>query len=74
FYVCENSPAPGEDEKTAAGKSCDFVLFGRPTVDKCELCGWFIAERKQRDKVLRFCSNPDCANHSGIAAPDTEKE
>ena len=74
FYVCENSPAPGEEEKSAAGETCDFVLFARPTVDKCELCGWFIAERKQRDKVLRFCSNPECANHSGIAPPEDDKE
>ncbi len=74
FYVCENSPGPGEDKESASGKTCDFVLFARPTVDKCELCGWFIAERKQRDKVLRFCSNPECANHSGIALPDSEKE
>lgn len=74
FYVCENSPAPGEGEETASGKACDFVLFARPTVDRCETCGWFIAERKQRDKVMRFCSNPDCENHSGIAAPEGERE
>ncbi len=74
FYICENSPTPGEEKDAAPGKTCDFVLFGRPTVDKCELCGWFIAERKQRNQLVRFCCNPECANHSGIESTDSEKE
>jgi hypothetical protein len=32
-------------------------------VDVCEICGWFIAERKRKETMLRFCCNPACENH-----------
>jgi len=62
FYACEHNQRAGEGE--GAG-SCDFVLWGRPTVQKCGLCGWFMAEKKQRGTTVTFCSNPACPNHRG---------
>ncbi len=50
------------------GKDCDFVLWGKPLLENCTLCKWFLAERKVRgsDRMQRYCSNPDCLNHRGL--------
>ncbi len=63
FYACEHNPGPEAEGKPAAKGACDFIMWARPTVDTCELCGWFIAERKRKETMLRFCCNPDCANY-----------
>jgi DNA topoisomerase I len=54
------------------GADCDFVLWGKPLLENCTLCNWFLAERKVRgsDRMQRYCSNPDCENHRGL--PDDE--
>jgi len=54
-----------EDSK---GESCDFVLWGKPLLEKCPQCGWFLAEQKIRgtDRWRRYCSNSACPNHQGI--------
>jgi DNA topoisomerase-1 len=70
FYACEHNQRDGEG---AGAGSCDFVLWGRPTVEKCELCGWFIAEKKLRGNSVTFCANPACANHRGHE-PENESE
>ena len=59
FYVCEHYRPDG-------GGTCDFRVFGRPVVDLCPLCGWFLVERKRKGKTQVFCSNPECANHAGL--------
>jgi DNA topoisomerase-1 len=53
----------------SGGEKCDFVLWGKPLIEKCPLCSWFLAERKIRgtDRWQRYCSNPECANHKGIS-------
>ena len=55
------------------GKDCDFVLWGKPLLENCTLCKWFLAERKVRgsDRMQRYCSNPECVNHRGL--PDEEE-
>jgi hypothetical protein len=55
------------------GEQCDFVLWGKPLLEKCPLCNWFIAEQKIRgtDRWRRYCSNTACPNHQGIG--DTEE-
>ena len=47
---------------------CDFVLWGKPLLERCAKCGWFLAEQKLRgsDVWRRYCCNPDCANHRGV--------
>jgi len=54
------------------GEKCDFVLWGKPLLEKCPLCGWFIAEQKIRgtDRWRRYCSNTACPNHQGIGDAD----
>ncbi len=59
FYVCEKNT---KDQTT----SCDFVLFGHPTIEKCPLCGYFLAERRKGGKLDKFCANTQCQNHKGI--------
>jgi DNA topoisomerase-1 len=58
------------------GKQCDFVLWGKPLLDKCGECGWFLAEQKVRgsDRWRRYCSNPECVNAKGIAGETEEEE
>ncbi len=58
------------------GKDCDFVLWGKPLLDKCGECSWFLAEQKVRgsDRFRRYCSNPDCANAKGIGDDMEEEE
>jgi DNA topoisomerase I len=58
------------------GKTCDFVLWGKPLLDKCGECGWFLAEQKVRgsDRWRRYCSNPECVNAKGIAGETEEEE
>lgn len=63
FYACEHNPGPEAEGKPAAKDACDFIMWARSTVDTCEICGWFIAERKRKETMLRFCCNPSCANH-----------
>lgn len=55
-YVCKNEP------------DCDFKLWGSPLFEKCDACGYFLAERrvKGQKEQQTFCSNPSCENHSGI--------
>ena len=66
-----------EDTK---GAECDFVLWGKPLLEHCPLCNWFLAEQKIKgsDRWRRYCSNPNCANHRGIGddapAEDPEAE
>lgn len=57
YYTCENSREDG---------TCDFVVYGRPVVEPCSLCGWFLAERRRKGQTTVFCSNPECPNHSGL--------
>jgi len=54
------------------GEKCDFVLWGKPLLEKCPTCGWFIAEQKIRgtDRWRRYCSNATCPNHQGIGEPE----
>jgi DNA topoisomerase-1 len=56
------------------GAQCDFVLWGKPLLEHCPECGWFVAERKVRgsDTWRRYCSNPECANHRGMAGEGEE--
>ncbi len=63
FYSCEHNPGPEAEGKHKGKDACDFIMWARPTVDTCELCGWFIAERKRKETTLRFCCNPACANN-----------
>lgn len=51
------------------GAQCDFVLWGKPLLERCTLCNWFLAESKVRgtDIWRRYCSNPECVNHRGLA-------
>src|SRR5690606_8992403 len=42
ILVCGNNETP-EGEKI--GK-CDFVLWGKPLLEKCEKCGFWLAEQK----------------------------
>ena len=60
-----------EDSK---GEQCDFVLWGKPLLEKCPRCEWFLAEQKIRgtDRWRRYCSNPECPNHRGIGGDDEE--
>lgn len=79
ILVCKKN----EDSK---GAECDFVLWGKPLLEHCPLCSWFLAEQKIKgsDRWRRYCSNPGCANHRGIgedaeadeeaAASDAESE
>jgi DNA topoisomerase I len=61
ILVCQRN----EDSK---GEACDFVLWGKPLIEHCPLCNWFLAEQKIRgtDRWRRYCSNPGCPNHRGI--------
>jgi DNA topoisomerase-1 len=54
-----------EDSK---GEKCDFVLWGKPLLEKCPKCNFFLAEQKIRgtDHWRRYCSNAECPNHQGI--------
>jgi DNA topoisomerase I len=62
ILVCKRN----DDSK---GEDCDFVLWGKPLLEHCAICNWFLAESKVRgsDVWRRYCSNPDCANHRGLA-------
>jgi len=57
------------------GEKCDFVLWGKPLLENCPKCDWFIAEQKIRgtDRWRRYCSNPECPNHQGIGDEDEEE-
>lgn len=58
-----------EDSK---GEKCDFVLWGKPLLEKCSLCGFFLAEQKIRgtDRWRRYCSNTECPNHQGVGGDE----
>ena len=47
---------------------CGFKLWGSPLLERCEVCGYFLAERKIKGarETTRFCSNQKCENHSGV--------
>ncbi|MCH7471740.1 type I DNA topoisomerase [bacterium] len=64
--------------ESSEGKDCDFVLWGKPLLEKCPECGWFLAEQKIKgtDRQRRYCSNPGCNNHRGIdeGAEDGEED
>jgi DNA topoisomerase-1 len=47
-------------------EGCRFRLYGSPVWKKCAKCGSFLAERKRKgqNEVIRFCSHPDCEDHS----------
>ena len=51
-------------------EGCGFSVWGRPRIERCDLCGWWLAERTSRGKRFIFCSNPDCEQHGGV---DEEK-
>ena len=56
----------------SGGEKCDFVLWGKPLLENCKKCGWFLAERKIKgtDRFQRYCSNPECENHRGLPEED----
>jgi len=58
YYACEHYRSDGG--------SCSFRVFGRPLVDLCPLCGWFLVERRRKGQTVVFCSNPECSDHSGL--------
>ncbi|HHY67406.1 MAG TPA: DNA topoisomerase I, partial [Alicyclobacillus sp.] len=60
FYGCKNYP------------SCDFVLWDRPTGEKCPRCGSLLVLRKAKDKETVQCSNPQC-DFKGNALEKAEK-
>ncbi len=61
-----------ENDESGAEK-CDFVLWGKPLIEKCPKCSWFLAEQKIKgtDTWRRYCSNSECANHSGIGEDES---
>lgn len=75
IYVCENVPDTAADGSVTAakgkadGKNCDFVLWGKPLLETCPLCGFWLAEQKIRgtDRWKRYCPNAACANHKGFS-------
>ncbi|MCC7477516.1 type I DNA topoisomerase [bacterium] len=81
IYVCENVPDTAADGTVTAAKgkagdkNCDFVLWGKPLLETCPLCGFWLAEQKIRgtDRWKRYCPNVACANHKGFSE-DSEGE
>jgi DNA topoisomerase-1 len=71
IQVCEHNQT-GPDGSPLPGKSCDFVLWGKPLLETCSLCGWWLAEQKIRgtDRWRRYCPNLECANHGGVSSED----
>jgi DNA topoisomerase-1 len=61
IFVCQ-----ANDE--TKGEACDFVCWGKPLLESCPLCGYWLAEQKIKgtDQWRRYCSNPECRNHRGI--------
>ena len=72
ILVCGNNEKP-DGEKV--GK-CDFVLWGKPLLEKCEKCGFWLAEQKIKgtDRFRRYCSNATCDNHKGIFTDEDKEE
>jgi DNA topoisomerase-1 len=68
IYVCENN-VTNEDGSPKPGATCDFVLWGKPLLETCPLCGFWLAEQKIRgtDRWKRYCPNIACANHKGLS-------
>jgi DNA topoisomerase-1 len=52
----------------SSGAECDFICWGKPLLETCALCGWWLMEEKIRgtDRWRRKCSNPACPNHRGV--------
>ena len=48
FYGCSTYP------------DCNFVLWDKPTGEKCPHCGSLIVEKHVRGQVEKLCSNKDC--------------
>jgi DNA topoisomerase-1 len=69
ILVCKNN-------EESAGAKCDFVLWGKPLIETCPECGFWLAEQKIRgtDKWRRYCPNVDCVNHKGIGEDATGEE
>ena len=46
--------------------NCGFRLYASPSWEKCAKCGSFLAERRRKgqSEPVKFCSHPDCENHS----------
>ncbi len=57
FYGCTNFP------------ECDFVAYQKPTAHDCPKCGWFLAEREERQRGRLICINTDC-DFEGMDAPE----
>ncbi|MDP4133606.1 MAG: type I DNA topoisomerase [Bacillota bacterium] len=47
YYPCSN-------------KDCDFLLWDKPTGEKCEICGSLMTQKVFRDKEIVRCSNREC--------------
>jgi DNA topoisomerase-1 len=52
----------------SCGAECDFTCWGKPLLESCPLCSYWLMEEKIRgtDRWRRKCSNAACPNHRGI--------
>lgn len=48
FYGCTNFPA------------CDFMIWQKPTKEKCPICGAFLVEKRSKAGVVKSCAREDC--------------
>jgi DNA topoisomerase-1 len=50
------------------GRDCDFTCWGKPLLEHCDLCGYWLMEEKIRgtDRWRRKCSNQACPNYRGV--------
>ena len=61
FYGCTNFP------------ECDLVAYQKPTHHDCPQCGWFLAEKEERQLGRLVCINSEC-DFAGMDAPDEPRE
>ncbi len=62
FYGCENYP------------ECDYAIWDKPIADKkCEKCGKFLVEVKNRFKHALKCSDENCDFEIDLKKKKNEK-
>jgi DNA topoisomerase-1 len=61
ILVCSKNEA-------SQGQECDFTCWGKPLLETCPLCGFWLMEEKIRgtDRWRRKCSNQACPNYKGV--------
>ncbi|NTW04680.1 MAG: type I DNA topoisomerase [Peptococcaceae bacterium] len=62
FYGCNRYP------------QCEFILWDRPSQDKCPECGGILVYKKIKGVEETKCITPDCSKSGIVVKPETEEK